>query len=354
MRLSLCMIVRDEADCLARCLASADGVVDEVCVVDTGSTDETREIAVAAGARVDVLEWNDDFAAARNRSLAMATGEWILVLDADEELVSRDARASLDAFARREPLAAGHVWVVDRSGGVNEGRRQGITRFFPRALRPAFDGSIHERLLLDGRRPRRAQTGLEVHHYGYQDAVLERKGTLARNVRLLERALESEPRDAFLWYQLGRNRAAAGDAEHALVAFTSALDHVEREAGFLPSLIESTAYCLRSLGQWREAHELFSQLGTPYLNDPEMCFLGGLLAMDVGLLDRAEDRFQRCLRMARSGLALPATAYGAAYNLGVMREVLGLQLEARNYYERALALEPGHELSRRALDRLGA
>ena len=85
-RISLCMIARDEAAQLPRCLASVRGAVDEVVLVDTGSRDRTREIAREHGARVESFAWCDDFAAARNASLARASGDWVLVLDADEEL----------------------------------------------------------------------------------------------------------------------------------------------------------------------------------------------------------------------------------------------------------------------------
>ena len=88
--LSLCMIVKDEEDCLARCLLSATPVVDETVIVDTGSTDRTKEIAKAFGAKVYDFEWTDDFSEARNLSLSKATGEWILVLDADETISPLD------------------------------------------------------------------------------------------------------------------------------------------------------------------------------------------------------------------------------------------------------------------------
>ncbi len=88
--LSLCMIVKDEEDWLVRCLMSIMPVVDEMIVVDTGSTDRTREIAKVFGAKVYDFEWNDDFSEARNFSLSKATGDWILVLDADEALSPLD------------------------------------------------------------------------------------------------------------------------------------------------------------------------------------------------------------------------------------------------------------------------
>src|SRR5262249_33980822 len=85
-RVSLCMIVRDEEANLPACLASAADLVDEVVVVDTGSTDRTREVAARFGARVFDFPWVDDFAAARNESLRHATGDWVFWMDADDRL----------------------------------------------------------------------------------------------------------------------------------------------------------------------------------------------------------------------------------------------------------------------------
>src|SRR5207244_5735388 len=98
--LSLCMIVKDGGDPLRRCLESARGVADEIVVVDTGSRDDSVAVARAAGARVLTHAWDDDFAAARNVSLAEAKGEWVLVLDADEELEPAQQRFLRDALAR--------------------------------------------------------------------------------------------------------------------------------------------------------------------------------------------------------------------------------------------------------------
>ncbi len=89
--ISLCMIVKNEERFLAECLESVKGVVDEINIIDTGSTDRTVEIARSYGANVDFREWRNDFAWARNEAIQMATRRWTLILDADEEL-ERESR----------------------------------------------------------------------------------------------------------------------------------------------------------------------------------------------------------------------------------------------------------------------
>ncbi|PIO06820.1 glycosyltransferase family 2 protein, partial [Candidatus Woesearchaeota archaeon CG08_land_8_20_14_0_20_43_7] len=87
--ISLCMIVKDEEKHLKDCLDSVKGLVDEIIIVDTGSTDDTKNIAKRSNAKVFDFKWCDDFSKARNESLRHATKEWILVLDADE-IIDKD------------------------------------------------------------------------------------------------------------------------------------------------------------------------------------------------------------------------------------------------------------------------
>jgi len=84
--ISICMIVRNEEKKLPGCLESCAGLGNEIIVVDTGSTDRTKEVAAGMGAKVFDFPWIDDFAAARNESIRHATGDWILWMDADERI----------------------------------------------------------------------------------------------------------------------------------------------------------------------------------------------------------------------------------------------------------------------------
>ena len=116
MLLSAALIVRDEAAHLEACLASIDGLVDEVVVVDTGSTDGTAALARSLGATVDEIEWRHDFAAARNRSLDLAGGDWILYVDADERVRPGDHGGVRRWLAAAERCAAARVRFVPRVG----------------------------------------------------------------------------------------------------------------------------------------------------------------------------------------------------------------------------------------------
>lgn len=107
-QISLCMIVKNEEDVIARCLQSAKNAVDEIIVVDSGSTDRTAAIALSEGAAVHHRPWRHDFSAARNESIALAAGDWILVLDADETLEEGHG-ALLREMMERSPEADGFL-----------------------------------------------------------------------------------------------------------------------------------------------------------------------------------------------------------------------------------------------------
>ena len=348
-QLSVCMIVRDEAARLSRALASVRGVADELCVVDTGSRDDTVAIARAAGARVEVAEWTDDFAAARNRSLALATGAWVLILDADEVLDTDGGRASgavrarLAAFATARPGAAGQLEIVNSNGG--ETSTFLAPRFLPRTPGLRYRGRIHEQPELEGRPLPRAPVGVRILHAGYEAARIASADKLARNRRLLALALADDPADAYLWYQLGRTEHVAGAPAAALAACERALALVVEDAPWHAPLVETTAYALRELGRSAEARARLAHELARHAERADACFVAALLALDAGDVATAERGFRRALELGANGAgetASAASGWGALFNLGVLREVLGAAGEAEELYLRALALRPGH------------
>lgn len=362
MKFSLCMIVRDEEAVLARCLASVADEVDEICIVDTGSTDATREIAEQFGAKLVEMPWADDFSEARNASLALATGDWVLVLDADEEVNFANTREALTSFAEQyagqEP-AAGQIWIIDRDASApRDSGRSLVTRFFPRAAAPLYVGRVHEQLTFDGQVPPSADTGVEVLHTGYGAGSMACKNKLARNARMLEESIAEDASDPHLHYQLGRTYLTAEDFEAALEAFTNAIELVEADAPWLAHLFESTGYTLRALDQSGEALKLLRQVSGAFRERADTCFLEALLAFDVGELEAAELGFQRCLALdsgapPRGGpFSRLSSTVAPAFNLAVLREALGMPAEAREYYECALAFDPEHQPSQDGLARL--
>jgi tetratricopeptide (TPR) repeat protein len=222
--LTASMIVRDEAEVIRRCLASLQGVVDEVVVLDTGSTDGTPDICRSMGAEVHLGTWHDDFARARNEALARCRGRWVLQVDADEELVVADAAAVRRQLARS--TADAHTTrihnIQDATGLVLVTHEP--VRLFRRG-RFRFEGRIHEKPVpLGGRRA--TATGLpalQIRHHGYVREVIAARGKVERNVRLAEAAWRAEPESATARLELARILSTTDRVEETLAHLDAVL-----------------------------------------------------------------------------------------------------------------------------------
>ena len=212
-RLSVCLIVKNEEKFLAQCLKSVRGLAAQIVVVDTGSTDRTVEIAREFGAEIYSFAWCDDFAAARNAALEHATGDWILMLDADEELPAAQ-HAKLLADMKNANAIAFRLPLVN-AGQENEGRS-----FIPRLFRNApgvfFHGRIHEQVfasLLGSAKKWGLKTALgtaEILHHGYTKEMVRDRNKIERNLKLLRAAVEENPADVNLVMNLGLELVRSG------------------------------------------------------------------------------------------------------------------------------------------------
>lgn len=297
VRIALSMIVRDEERSLGRALSSAAPLVDDIVVVDTGSSDGTVSVARAHSARVAHFPWADDFAAARNHALDQAhelTGsDLVLMLDADEWVDGDDAdvlrRWARDAAAG----AAGSICVISdsESDGTTLTTQASIVRVAPAGSR--FVGRVHEQLV--GYASLTAVPGLRVRHDGYRAAQLERKK--GRNERLLRQLLADSPGDPYLLFQLGRERQIAGDFTGAADAYLAALPHVEDTTSWRDEVRARVIVSLQRAGRVDEALATTTDLlrRTP---SAEVLLAAGNLFLDLAVATPA--RRQAYLPMARS------------------------------------------------------
>jgi tetratricopeptide (TPR) repeat protein len=226
-RISLCLIARNEEGMLPACLESAREAADEVILVDTGSTDRTRELARAAGATVLEAPWEDDFAAPRNLAAAHAGGDFILQLDADERLAP-GAAAAVRRAARKAAFDVGLVRCHNASSVeaapaevLSGARRVGQVGQLPRLLRNAKDlrwvGCIHESVLewAAARGNRLERLPVDLVHYGYTDPVFGGREKRARNLALLRKRAALEPESAVSLGYLAAELLADGDLDAA-------------------------------------------------------------------------------------------------------------------------------------------
>jgi glycosyltransferase involved in cell wall biosynthesis len=274
MRVSACMIVKDEAPVLGSSLDSLRGRVDEIVVVDNGSTDGSVAIAGAAGARV--LSDPGDLSAIRNRALAEARGDYCLMIDADE-VVQPETWAAFAHFLREGRHPRGRIQVISETA-------EGIasvwnTRVCVNDGRFRYEGTVHEQLAGPGSV---GNTGLAVLHSGYSPAALARKGSRDRNLRLLEAELASRPRDAYLNYQLGKTRLVSGRAAESLAAFAVAVEHASPQASFTSALACDYGYALKSVGRVADGLAVVRRFQPHYPDYTDLWFLEGLCHLALG------------------------------------------------------------------------
>lgn len=215
IKLSACLIVKNEEKNLARCLSSLRGVVDEIVVVDTGSTDHTIQIAERFGAKIGYFKWNKDFSAARNHSLEIASGDWALWIDADEELTS-DSIAAIHRAIVRPHFGGFAIEIVNFTEDQNEAAQyvHSPIRLFRRLPEVQFTGRIHEQISpsLDAAGlPWAYLHGAKLLHYGYRPSEMIERGKINRTLEMLEREVQDDPTNSFQWFNLANAYTAADD-----------------------------------------------------------------------------------------------------------------------------------------------
>lgn len=218
MRVSACYIVKNAASDLARSINSLLGQVDEVVVVDTGSSDATVKVAESLGARVFDFEWQENFAAARNFALSKVTGDWLILLDADEYFTDKTA-ANLRSVLKEATGNGLLIQIVNYDVDKNEVQDY----FFQlRAVKNqsglAYQGIIHEELKLNGASISQIQTVspelLEIYHTGYKTSTSRQKSQ--RNLQLLHKAVAKGKSEAELSRYFCECYAGLGDMDKAV------------------------------------------------------------------------------------------------------------------------------------------
>ena len=235
MLLSAAIIVRDEAQFLDRCLASLDGLVDEIVVVDTGSVDDSVDVARRYGAIIGHEPWQADFATPRNRSLDLASGDWILYIDADERVAAGDHAAVRAHLAAADDHVSFRVRFVPRVNWTPY-REFRLWRHRPDIR---FVGAMHETMLGSIERVAASEglkiadldlvipDGLTIEHFGYEG---DQSHKHARNEPMLRIALEGSPDRPFLYDHLARIYEDLGDDERARATWRAGIEVARRRA----------------------------------------------------------------------------------------------------------------------------
>jgi hypothetical protein len=253
--LTLAMIVRNEQATLSRCLLSAKKVADEIIVVDTGSVDATRQIAMDAGAKIIDFPWCDDFSAARNAGLDIAKGRWILVLDADEYLAEASV-ASIREIITGDSLCNRAFNLINKS--TTDGGRTGlqgyIVRLFPNDPQIRYEWPVHEQVVTSLQRSGIpiVNTSVEIIHTGYSsDDVNAVKQT--RNLRILEQMTSTSGHvHPMAWFLKGGALQDLGKTEAALSTYIQCTEMTQPSDDIHKSALVRWATCLSALERFDE------------------------------------------------------------------------------------------------------
>ena len=315
--ISLCMIVKNEEEFIENCLNSVKDLVDEIIIVDTGSTDSTIDIAKGFGAKVFPFKWVDDFAAARNESLKHATKEWILVLDADEEIDKKDHERIIslvnnksqdyDGFSfiqRNYTNKSDVVSLVSASEDIYEQSKDfvgwqpnPITRLFKNNKKIFYEAKVHETVdaSIYSYGGKILKTSIPLHHFGRKkgEEFVKKKGELYLDIGKTK--IQESPLDTKAHFDLGVQYQEIGDMEKAEQCFRKAIE-------LKPD--------------YAKAHQ---NLGANLLKK--------------GLFDEAKKHLEKSLE-----LELNPDAYN---NLGIVHAKQGILVKAVELFNRAISLNPG-------------
>jgi len=270
--ISLCMITKNEEKFLEQCLESVKGIVSEIIIVDTGSSDKTKEIAKKYTDSIFDFEWQDDFSKARNFSIEKATEGWILVLDADETINPKDSEKiqnllenEVDAyqFIRRNYTddAAVENWLPNDRSYPKAASFSGffpskLVRLFRNSKGFVFKGVVHETVdaSITGKNGTIEVTDIPLHHFAYTDpASLREKRQHYYELSL--KKTKDEPENCLAFFELGVEAKELGKFKEALNAFIEVL---KLQKDFVPAYLEM-GWIFKHNAQYKQAMHCYQK-----------------------------------------------------------------------------------------------
>ncbi|MBI5815776.1 MAG: tetratricopeptide repeat protein [Nitrospinae bacterium] len=351
MGLALCMIVRNEADIIAETVKSAAPVVDEIVIVDTGSTDATLNIARSLGAKVFQTEWKSDFASARNFALSHVTADWVLSLDADEKISTSDHGRILElvkdesvdvyllvqrhylagpGYDNLKVLTGDYPEMEKGHDGFADNRAQ---RLFRRRGDIVWDGRVHENLVCNDPKARFNQVpaGVVVHHFGKNISQDKADAKKQAYLQLSRIKAQERPDDAKAQFELGVQLHELGRWDDCIPPFKRAyeLDKV------YPAALYYIGNSHHKMGRFPEAREYLQKLAEV---DPSHA--DGLASLAA--VEAAGGQNQAALECYDRAIAANPGGFNAWFNRGALLLKLGEYTKASESLRGALRLMPGY------------
>lgn len=286
---SLCVITKNEEHCIASCINSVRHLVDEVIVVDTGSSDDTKEVAADNGAKVSDFDWCDDFAAARNYALEQAHSDWILVLDADE-ILGVVPRADFLAYVMEAAPEGYYLKICSYLNQGEEAAEDYIVRLFKNKPQYRFTGVIHEQVVGSIKDHNGggglAFAPLTVYHFGYLTETVSTKQKFARNTAIINKALLDSPQDTFLLYCLGMEYLQS-DVKLANELLLKALTLMRGEEGYFRQALVTLLLGLLREPSLENPDDIFAKAIKMFPDDGDVYCLQGMRLLQYNRYEEA-------------------------------------------------------------------
>ncbi|WP_310191955.1 glycosyltransferase family 2 protein [Bacillus sp. 3255] len=331
------MIALNEEKSLRRCLESVKSLVDEIILVDTGSTDATKMIALDYGAKVFDFEWTNSFSDARNFAFMQSSSDWNLVLDADE-YITNDCFIAIKEFINTK-VAIGRVKIINAF--MEEGmlcHSQSITsRIFPRGL--SYTGKIHEQVEAD---LPRLILPIEVQHDGYIQGSKS-----GRNIPLLELEIKNDANNPYYYFQIAREYKGIQRLDLALSNYAKAYALLTKKENYAPNAIVEYLYCIISGGNLAKGLSIIESEDRYLKRFPDFHFLKGVYFLEIMisdpttyiyLLPKIEQAYKTCIELGETNeydSVIGTGSFAAYYNLGVFYEVTGQVEKAQTCYRKS-------------------
>lgn len=333
--ISVCIIAKNEEKRIEKCLASIKPYGFEIVVVDTGSTDRTKEIASRYADQVLDYVWCDDFAAARNFSLRIASNNWIFMMDCDEWIKTIDVE-ELNYFRKHYPDSVGAISrenLVTENGKLTLNNTDYTERFFNKKLYH-YTGIIHEQL-----RPIRGSDlpclllHTTIDHTGYDMTYEEQVAKGRRNLTLLHKQLNQEPENPYVYYQLGKGYEIINDYASACEYYGKGLYFdVDPELAYVQAMVVSYGNALLRTNQAKTALQ-FENIYESFSHSADFVYLMGRIYTANEIYPQAIEQFYKATTIKTCKLH-GANSFLSFYSIGAICEKLGDVDNAVSYYRK--------------------